>query len=78
MCKAGEIDGVGTGDYTNSLLNAKYALEALKLLRLHPRLALDKPVLWEKVLEKSGVRKAIRHNNQLDVVLALWSEGFIR
>lgn len=78
LCKAEEIDGVGTGNYTNSLLNAKYALEALKLLRSHSRLASDKPVLWEKVLKKSGVKKAIRHNNQLDVVLALWSEGFIR
>lgn len=81
FCEDGEINGVNEGDYMRSKLgrkkNKEYAVEAVKLLRSCPQLALDKKQLWEKVREKTCAATTLRHNNQLDVVLALWDEGFI-
>lgn len=78
LCEEGEINGVPVGDYTRSRLNKRYALDAVELLRSCPSLASNKAELWENVLKKAGVKKAISHNYQLDVVLALWFEGFIK
>ena len=81
LCEDGEINGVNKGDYMRSRLgrkkNKEYAVEAVKLLRSYPHLASDKKQLWEKVREKTCAETTLRHNSQLDVVLALWSEGFI-
>ena len=78
LCEEGKINGVPVGNYTRSRLNKKYALEAVEILRSCQSLESDKPRLWEKVLKKAGVKKAISHNYQLHVVLALWREGFIK
>jgi hypothetical protein len=78
LCEEGEVDGVPAGNYTRSRLNKKYALETVQLLRLSPSLVSNKAELWKKVQIRAGIGKTISHNYQLDVVLALWFEGFIR
>lgn len=82
LCEAGEIDGVNNGDYMRSRLgrkkNKKYAIEAVKLLRSCPCLASDKKELWERAKENTCAVETLRHNNQLDVVLALFEAGLIR
>lgn len=54
--------------------NAQYALSALSYLKAHPSSKITPRELWESIL--SGENKA--YNNQMDVVLALYREGFIR
>lgn len=39
----------------------------------NPELAKDKKGLWNEVMQ--GVKKS--HNSQMDVVIALWGNGFI-
>ena len=79
LCEEGEINGVSRGSYILSArkLNKMYALEAVRLLRLCPYFESNKMKLWKKVLERSRPGEAVTHDYQVDVVLALWSEGFI-
>lgn len=71
LCSAGLVRGVPKGDYTRSEHNMTYAIKAVELLRADKLLALDRTELWRHVL--SG-RPKVRHNGQLDVVLALWTQ----
>ncbi len=73
LCEEGKIEDVPEGKYTTSEKNKRYALIALDILQSSPRLAKEK--LWGKVLERAETE--IRHNNQLDVVLALFEAGLI-
>ena len=68
------ILGVPPGNYTTSSSNKKYAVEAVKLLRISPSLEKNKEELWSRVTHNQP--KA--HNQQMDVVLALWNAGYIR
>lgn len=65
---------VPPGNYTRSSLNKKYAVEAVKFLRISPSLAKHPRELWNRVTHNQP--KA--HNGQMDVVLALWNAGYIR
>lgn len=73
LCEEGKIDGVPRGKYTASQKNKGYALIALDLLRSSPNLT--KEELWEEVLERAETE--IGHNNQLDVVSALFEAGLV-
>ncbi len=73
ICEAGLIVGVDPGSFTNSKDNKGYALEALRLLKMEPALALEKVVLWNRVTQG---RKRV-DNAQMDVVLTLWENGCI-
>ncbi len=70
LCSAGLVRGVPKGDYTHSERNKAYAIKAVELLRSDKRLALNRTELWHRVLLG---RPKVRHNDQLDVVLALWT-----
>jgi len=48
-------------------------LRLVRLLREHPAASFDEDALWQCVLR--GEEKT--PNNQMDVVLSLWSNGFI-
>ncbi|WP_407306136.1 DUF6979 family protein [Desulfosporosinus sp. SB140] len=73
LCETGSVKGIAPGVYTNSKKNKGYAFRALELLEDELSLLNDSRVLWKKVL--NGNEK--KHNSQMDVVLALWNEGFI-
>ena len=69
------IAGISGGNYTKSQDNKKYALLGVELLRHEPRLR-DRPAeLWGRVMRILGVEKA--HNNQMEVVTALWKNGHV-
>lgn len=81
LCEEGMISGIPTGDYvkekggTNS--NKSYAVQAVHMLRDDPTLADVTPKeLWDKVMEVTE-DPPDNHNNQMDVVLALWDEDMI-
>jgi len=72
LCQEGMIKGVNRGKYTSAMLNSKYAVKAVEILREKPELVDDYKVLW---LESVGEQKA--YNQQMDVVISLWKNGYI-
>jgi hypothetical protein len=70
---AGLVKGVPPGPYTDSERNRQYALDAVALLRRQPSLAGNASLLWSAVMR--GREK--EHNQQMDVVIALWKAGLI-
>ena len=73
LCEAGLIRGIPRGIYTRSKANKKYAIMACQSLRLEPHLLTDQDRLW---IRSTG-GNSIRHNEQIDVVCALWRSGLI-
>ena len=73
LAEDGLIRGVPRGNYTTSSSNKRYAVEAVKLLRTSP--CLTESELWICVMRSQP--KKVSHNNQMDVVLALWKAGLI-
>ena len=81
LCEDGLIVGVSRGNYIfardDKKHNKVYAVHTVHMLRKNPCLADNKPrTLWNKVMHDIG-KTGINHNNQMDVVLALWHEGMI-
>lgn len=77
LCEAGLVKGVKPGSYFKSNkpnLNKQYAITAVKLLIVDPKIS--KKELWEKVKGELNLGEK-RHNSQMDVVLALWENGVI-
>jgi Family of unknown function (DUF6979) len=74
LCEAGRVAGIPAGRYASRPGgdNARYALEAYELIRSDP--TLDAKSLWAKIPS----RTAANQNNQMDVVVALWSAGLLR
>jgi hypothetical protein len=73
LCEEGMIKGVPLGSYCSSLKNKSYAVKAVNLLKHNPEYQNNKNALWAKAV---GEYKA--HNNQMDVVIALWENDLIR
>jgi hypothetical protein len=71
LCQLGILQGIRSGQYTNSTKSSGYANKAVELLRANPALASDKARLERGVF---GVRSP---NDEVDVVLALWASGLI-
>lgn len=66
--------GVVESDHKKSK-NADYALEILKRLNRDPRESfgkISKAKFW-----REEIKQDIQHNDQIDVVFALWSKGYI-
>jgi len=74
LCEAGLVAGVEPGSYTQSKKNKQYAVDAVAILKQRPSLLDDPKGLWATVLQ--GEPK--KHNQQMDVVIALWKDGLIR
>ncbi|WBX78097.1 hypothetical protein PG911_07530 [Tenacibaculum ovolyticum] len=74
LCENGLVKGIPKGEYTNSVKNKEYALQAVEILKITPTLSPKE--LWNKVKEKISLGKK-NHNSQMDVVLGLWEKGYI-
>ena len=81
LCEDGLVTGVPSGDYVREQkgkkLNKSYAVQAVRMLCRDSSLGnLRSKELWNRIMEviEDGPDN---HNNQMDVVLALWHEGMI-
>lgn len=73
LCEEGLVNGIPAGQYTRSLKNKQYALNAIAFLQRNPRITVAPNDLWHNI--QGG--KVISHNSQMDVVVALWENGLI-
>lgn len=78
LCRDGLVVGVPEGDYISAdNPNKLYAVQAVRMLYSDPSLENLVPrQLWDRVMEVIGDGPD-NHNNQMDVVLALWHEDMI-
>jgi hypothetical protein len=74
LCQEGLIEGIPPGKYTQSEKNKRYAVLSVEAIKSNPDLASDKHALWTLIL----VQEIKAHNQQLDVVTALWRAGLIK
>ena len=74
LAEEGLIRGIPAGNYTRSLDNKQYALDAVRILKTRPDLSNNPAALWKEVM--SGRNK--QHNDQMSVVIGLWRNGDIR
>lgn len=72
LCEAGFVKGIPKGNYTKSVKNKEYALQAIEILKRSDNKKFAPKELWSEL--NLGDK---RHNSQMDVVLALWNEGLI-
>ncbi len=73
LCEEGLIKLIPRGQYTRARKNKQYAVDAVALLKQDPSLVDFPAKLWAKVTR--GQRKA--HNQQMNVVIALWKKNLI-
>lgn len=75
LCEAGDILGIPPGRYAtrSRSLNKTYALDAVACLRKSSTPLPRAMSLWQQV-----VGSGKKHNEQMNVVLALWEAGLIR
>jgi uncharacterized protein DUF6979 len=68
LCEDGIITDISKGNYTNSLLNKSYAINAIEILKKKLSfVSYTSSSLWKEVSEPDKT-----HNGQMDVVLTLW------
>lgn len=72
LCEEGLVKGIAPGQYTKSKENKEYAVHAAALLTEGAH-KWSIGELWRAV--SADPKK--KHNQQLDVVLALWNNGLI-
>jgi hypothetical protein len=72
LCEEGKVKGVKSGNYTSSKANKSYATDALELLQSSPNLTTKD--LWGKVINNIEPKA---HNSQMNVVVALFHEGYL-
>jgi hypothetical protein len=77
LCEEGIVKQIVSGNYVGHEKNKKsyhqnkqYAIKVVGELRKDPSLAGDPTSLWAKITSE-------QHNNQMDVVIALWNHGLI-
>ena len=71
LCEEGFVTGISRGKYTNSKLNKHYAIKAVEHIRKTKNSSISSKKLW------TIVAKGKKHNEQMDVVLALINKGYI-
>ena len=72
LCDEGMIEGVHSRTCPEPGKNAKYAVDAVEMLRKNRFLVSQPNLLWKKV---AGNTKS--ENHQMDVVVGLWETGCI-
>lgn len=72
LCEKGLIIGIKQGNYTKSVDNKRYAIEAVNVLRRQGDM--PEKQLWESI-KKNDQNK--RHNQQMHVVRALFNKNCI-
>ncbi len=73
LAEEGMIIGVKQGKYTASIDNKKYGIKAIEECKKDPALANKKSKLWELACQDENKE----HNQQMDVVIALFNAGLI-
>lgn len=71
LCEAGLIKGVALGPPTPANRNKEYAVKAAGLLKAGTHRSVS--ALWAEV----SAEEELEHGAQMDVVLALWKNGFV-
>jgi hypothetical protein len=71
LCEEGLVKGIPAGQYTASKENKAYAVNAAALLA-EEKQTWSASGLWRAVANPEKT-----HDSQMDVVLALWKNGFI-
>jgi len=71
LCEEGLVKGIPAGQYTASKENKAYAVNAAALLA-EEKQSWSASGLWRAVANPEKT-----HDSQMDVVLALWKNGFI-
>ena len=71
LCYAGLVKGVPKGSAKSSM-NGDYTVRAAGQLKKAPSLASSPSTLWRKVISGSKT-----HNQQMNVLIALWETGRI-
>lgn len=74
LCEEGLIKGIPIGHYTSSIKNKSYAIKAVTILKSVPSKEYTEQSLWEKVI--GNVFK--KPNQQMDVVITLWKNKYIK
>jgi hypothetical protein len=74
LCEGGLVAGIRPGRYTRSVENKSYAVKAVEHLRRNPALADDPVRLWNLIIGNKGKVE----NQQMDVVISLWRNQFIK
>ena len=83
LAEEGYIKRIPCGSYINSddEKNKKYALAGVILLRGYPNHRINKARMWRSIQSMWRLMRddsiAKHHNNQLDVVVALYENGYI-
>ena len=72
LCEEGLVKGIPRGNYTKSVKNKEYALQAIEILKWADNKIYTPKELWAEL--NLGDK---RPNSQMDVVLALWESGLI-
>jgi hypothetical protein len=73
LCENGEINNIPEGSYCQSILNKKYAVDAVRLLRKNHVCSKNENSLWNAVAGRDK-----KSNHQIDIVLSLWNTGLIK
>ena len=76
LCNQGFIRDIPHNADVKHGKNGNYAIIAINLLQNQPTLANNISALWREVLKKAEI-KSKAHNQQMDVVVALWNNGDI-
>ncbi len=77
LCQHGLVKGVASGNYTRSKENKRYAVTAVYLIKANASLGkISEQDLWEKVLRHLKLNTNKTYNQQMDVVLMLFQNGF--
>jgi hypothetical protein len=72
LCEEGLVKGIPAGNYSASKDNKAYAVQAAALLAEGTR-SWSTTALWQAVTGDPEKK----HSSQMDIVLALWKNGFI-
>lgn len=72
LCEEGLVKKIPKGNYTKSVKNKGYAVQALEALKQNDKKSFTPKELWTAI--NLGDK---RHNSQMDVVLALWNNDYI-
>lgn len=73
LCEEGMILGIEKGNYTTSLKNKTYALNAVEEIKMDESLVNNPRALWKKVVSSNKA-----HNQQMNVVCELYKRGLIK
>lgn len=73
LCENGLIIGILKGNYTKSKMNKEYALKTISLIEQNKNLLYNEKVLWQNVVNCDK-----KHNSQMNVVIDLIENGYIK